>query len=85
MRPSTEPAPGILPVATIKAGHLFDEPQVAEIASGIVQHGLVEPIGVVVDGPEYHVVHGEKRFAAVKRLGWKEVPAQVVSPDHQLE
>jgi ParB family transcriptional regulator, chromosome partitioning protein len=74
MRPSREPAPGILPVATIKAGHLLDEPQVAEIASGIVQHGLVEPIGVV-DGPEYHVVHGEKRFAAVKRLGWTEVPA----------
>jgi ParB-like nuclease domain len=75
----------ILPVAAIKTERCQFGGQTSNIASGIAQHGLMEPIWVVVVGPEYHVVHGEERFAAVKKLGWTEVPAQVVSPDHELE
>jgi ParB-like chromosome segregation protein Spo0J len=95
MRPSTEAEPtsatrshsfclaSILPVAAIRADQPLGELQVADLAAQITQRGLVEPICVVVDGPDYHVVHDEQRFAAVKKLGWIEVPAQVVGPDNE--
>jgi hypothetical protein len=93
MRPSESRIPShvfcrvtsILPVAAIKTERCQFGEQTSDIASGIIQHGLMEPIAVVVVGPEYHVVQGEERFAAVKKLGWTEVPAQVVSPDDELE
>jgi ParB-like chromosome segregation protein Spo0J len=91
MRPTSEPeqtfchATSILPVAVIKTGQRQVAGRTSDIASGIIKHGLVKPIAVVVDGPKYQVVHGEERFAAAKRLGWTEIPAQVVRPDNEQE
>lgn len=92
MRPSTAPesttaipsqaschVTSILPVAAIKAGTLYGEPQLTHLPADITKRGLVEPIGVIVDGPDYRVVFGNRRFAAVKRLGWTEVPAKVLA------
>jgi ParB-like chromosome segregation protein Spo0J len=56
-----------------------------DLAADITQHDLGEPIGVVEDGSDYRVLHSDRRFAAVKRLGWIEVPAQVlVGPDRAI-
>jgi ParB-like chromosome segregation protein Spo0J len=70
----------ILPVAMIKAGrHRFGKRQMTDLAADITEHGLVEPIGVMEDGSDYRVLQGDRRFAAVKRLGWIEVPVQVLA------
>jgi hypothetical protein len=82
MRPTDFSAWGnafcILPVSAIKAEQRQLGAQTSDIAAGILKHGLVKPIGVVVDGPNYHIVYGQQRFAAVKKLGWTEIPAQVL-------
>jgi ParB-like chromosome segregation protein Spo0J len=91
MRPTSEPeqtfchVTSILPVAVIKTEQRQFAERTSDVASGIIKHGLVKPIAVVVDGPKYQVVHGEERFAAVKRLGWTEIPAQVISPGNEQE
>lgn len=96
MRPATEPEPtripssrpvshatSILPVAAIKAGRRRFSEQASDLAADIIKRGLVKPIGVVVNGSDYVVVYGERRFAAVKKLGWTEVPAQVLGQDKE--
>lgn len=96
MRPAPEPEPtripsnrhrshatSILPVAAIKVGRRrFGEPA-SDLAADIIKRGLVKPIGVVVHGSDYVVVYGERRFAAVKKLGWTEIPAQVLAQDKE--
>jgi ParB family chromosome partitioning protein len=51
------------------------------LATSISAQGLREPITVYPDGApgKYIVWSGEGRLQAVKRLGWKEIPAIVVS------
>jgi ParB/RepB/Spo0J family partition protein len=49
---------------------------VPELAESISRLGLIHPI--VIDS-DYNLVAGERRLAAVRSLGWTEVPCQFVS------
>lgn len=53
------------------------------LAEDIGQHGLLTPIEVVgpLDDGTYRLIYGAHRLAAVKLLGWQEVPAVVHAPD----
>lgn len=76
-----EPCHVTIPVAAIKAGRYRTRmglPNVDDLAADIKKHGLLQPIGVVADGSEYHVVYGDRRLAAVQKLGWTEIPARVL-------
>jgi ParB-like chromosome segregation protein Spo0J len=99
MRPSTarkptgliplhplRPVTAIQPVAMIQAGRdRRGGRQTTDLAADITEHGLGGTIGVVEESSNYRVLHGDRRFATVKRLGWIEVPAQVlVGPDQAL-
>ena len=58
----------------------FDAGAIQELAATIREHGLLQPILVRRSGGAhgYELVAGERRLRAVRRLGWKTVPAIVM-------
>lgn len=60
----------------------FKEDELVDLADSIRQNGLLQPIVVRPAGnrqgaDRWELVAGERRWRAVTRLGWKEVPAVV--------
>jgi ParB family chromosome partitioning protein len=61
----------------------FTPEQLAELEDSIRQNGLLQPLVVrrakegAADGAEWELVAGERRWRAVRRLGWSEVPVVV--------
>ena len=55
----------------------FDPAELTELESSIRANGLLQPIAVRVAGGTFELIAGERRFRAVQRLGWKEIPAIV--------
>jgi ParB family transcriptional regulator, chromosome partitioning protein len=61
----------------------FTEEQLAELERSIRDNGLLQPLVVrpasaaAPAGAEWELVAGERRWRAVRRLGWSEVPAVV--------
>lgn len=63
----------------------FSEDELAELSTSIRENGLLQPI-VVRPAPDegdsrWQLVAGERRWRAVTRLGWEEIPAIVRSID----
>ena len=61
----------------------FTEEQLGELERSIRENGLLQPLVVrpaspaAPSGAEWELVAGERRWRAVRRLGWSEVPAIV--------
>ena len=78
-----------LPVALIRPNRLqprkeFAPSDLADLESSIRANGLLQPVTVrTVDGG-YELIAGERRFRAVQRLGWSEVPA-IVRDAHDVD
>jgi ParB family transcriptional regulator, chromosome partitioning protein len=79
-----------LPVAAIGPNPFqprreFAENELAELAASIKENGLLQPVVVRPapgDGPvSWELVAGERRWRAVLRLGWREMPAMVRDVD----
>ncbi|MGV1004423.1 MAG: ParB/RepB/Spo0J family partition protein [Candidatus Nanopelagicales bacterium] len=71
-----------LPVAQIRANPrqprlVFDDERLAELAASIEAVGLLQPVVVRPADDGYELVAGERRWRAVKLLGWHVVPAVV--------
>jgi ParB family chromosome partitioning protein len=82
----------VVPVARITANRFqprreFQAEQLAELEASIRQNGLLQPLVVrpapadAPEGAEWELVAGERRWRAVRRLGWTEVPVIVKEPD----
>ncbi len=80
----------LLPVGSISANPFqprreFPEAELAELAASIKENGLLQPITVRPargsSGAAWELVAGERRWRAVTRLGWKDVPAIVREVD----
>lgn len=57
---------------------IFDEDKIEELARTINTHGIIQPIVLrPIDNDGYEIIAGERRFRAMKKLGWTEVPAIV--------
>ena len=89
--PPVEPAPPAGPPAKLPVDQIehnpyqprqdFDRAEIAELASSLQTHGLLQPIVVrEIDG-HYQLVAGERRLRAATLAGWSEVPVQVVEAD----
>ncbi|MFV1986349.1 MAG: ParB/RepB/Spo0J family partition protein [Gemmatimonadota bacterium] len=52
----------------------FDPAALEELASSIRENGLLQPIVVRDVGEGFQIVVGERRFRAIRRLGWERVP-----------
>ncbi|MCL6441986.1 MAG: nucleoid occlusion protein [Alicyclobacillus sp.] len=56
---------------------VFDEAGIAELARTIHTHGVIQPIVVRRRDNRYELIAGERRWRAVKMLGWTSIPAIV--------
>jgi len=59
----------------------FDEAELEQFAQSIQTQGLLQPITLRQVGERYQIIAGERRFRAALRLGWSEIPAQVLEKD----
>jgi ParB family transcriptional regulator, chromosome partitioning protein len=82
----------VVPVARIAPNPFqprreFLPEQLAELEASIRQNGLLQPLVVrpataaSPEGAEWELIAGERRWRAVRRLGWSEVPVIVKEPD----
>ena len=61
----------------------FDEGALAELTASIEASGLLQPVVVRTRDGGYELIAGERRWRAVQRLGWANVPAVVKEVDDQ--
>ena len=55
---------------------VFDDEKIEELSRTIHTHGVIQPIVVRPYGEEnYEIIAGERRYRAMKKLNWTEVPA----------
>jgi len=83
-RPQAEnqPSPLRIPVASIQPNPLqprttFQEDRLTELAQSIHENGIIQPLVVRRDGPNYQLIAGERRLRAAKIAGLTEVPVVV--------
>jgi ParB family chromosome partitioning protein len=54
---------------------IFDDSRIEELARTIHTHGVIQPIVVrKMDNDQYEIIAGERRFRAMTKLEWTEVP-----------
>jgi ParB family chromosome partitioning protein len=65
----------------------FDPVALAELATSLSEHGMLQPIIVVPKGEKYQIVAGERRWRAAQLANLDKVPALVrtLSNQHKLE
>lgn len=57
---------------------VFDDEKIEELSRTIHTHGIIQPIVVrPLDNGRYEIIAGERRWRAMKKLGWEEAPAIV--------
>lgn len=56
---------------------VFDDEKIEELSRTIHTHGVIQPIVVRPFGEQYEIIAGERRYRAMKKLEWLEVPAIV--------
>ena len=56
---------------------VFDDEKIEELSRTIHTHGVIQPIVVRPFGEQYEIIAGERRYRAIQKLGWAEVPAIV--------
>jgi len=77
-----------LPVGDIRPNpyqprRAMDPEAFAELKASISASGLIQPVVVRANAGGYELVAGERRWRAVKELGWKKVPAVVREVDER--
>jgi len=58
---------------------IFSEETLEELASSIKQKGILQPLLVRREGPEYLLIAGERRLRAAYKAGLSTVPVRVIS------
>jgi len=55
---------------------VFVDEKINELAQTIRTHGIIQPIVIrKLDDDQYEIIAGERRWRAVQKLGWDEIPA----------
>lgn len=63
---------------------VFDSEKIEELAATISEHGLLQPIVVrPMERGYYEIIAGERRFRAIKLLGWPTITAIVREMDDE--
>ncbi|MBA1392959.1 nucleoid occlusion protein [Lactobacillus sp. XV13L] len=61
----------------------FSDESIRELASTLDKDGLLQPIVVREQGPNYEIIAGERRLRAAQLLSWDKIPAIVNNMDDQ--
>ena len=59
----------------------FDDASLADLASSIKQHGIIQPLVLRRKNDKYEIIAGERRFKAAKMAGLISVPAVISNLD----
>jgi ParB family chromosome partitioning protein len=59
----------------------FDKDALRELSESIVEHGLIQPIAVVLDSDQYIIVAGERRYRATQLAGLDKIKANILDID----
>ncbi|TVY10701.1 nucleoid occlusion protein [Paenibacillus cremeus] len=54
---------------------IFDDERIEELCQTIKTHGVIQPVVVRVRNNRYELIAGERRWRAVKKLGYDTIPA----------
>ncbi len=80
-----------IPVAQIRPNPLqprkeFIATELRDLEASIRANGLLQPVTVRAgsSGQEFFLIAGERRFRAVQRIGWREIPA-IVREDGEVD
>ena len=85
-RPTSEETPKLglrqIPLSQIRPNPLqprkeFNATELADLEASIRANGLLQPVTVRTAANGYELIAGERRFRAVQRVGWTEIPAIV--------
>jgi ParB family chromosome partitioning protein len=63
----------------------FDDAELEELTSSIMQHGVLQPILVTEIEGGYQVIAGERRLRAAEAAGLERIPATVRTADRQQQ
>ncbi|OPZ73757.1 MAG: putative chromosome-partitioning protein ParB [Firmicutes bacterium ADurb.Bin456] len=65
-------------IAPHQPRQLFDPEKLAELASSIKEHGVIQPVVVrPLQTGGYELIAGERRWRACKTLGYRQIPAVI--------
>jgi len=59
----------------------FNEAELESLGESLLSHGLLQPVAVRKVDDRYQIVAGERRYRAAVKVGWTEVPVQVMEAD----
>ena len=59
----------------------WDDEALGELAASIEASGLLQPVVVRPHGARWQLIAGERRWRAVRRLGWPRIPAVIHEAD----
>ena len=77
----------LLPISQVEPGlnqprKRFDDESLADLASSIEEHGIIQPLTVRrLSTGYYQIIAGERRWRAAKAAGLQEVPAVIIEAD----
>ncbi|WP_199617211.1 nucleoid occlusion protein [Paenibacillus alkalitolerans] len=54
---------------------VFDDDRIEELCQTIKTHGVIQPIVCRLRDGKFELIAGERRWRAVKKLGWETIPA----------
>ena len=63
----------------------FDPRAMEDLVESMREHGLLQPIGIVMRGERYEIGWGHRRSIAAARLGWERITARVFPAGTSLE
>lgn len=61
-----------------------NDPELDELVASIKAHGLFNPLTITHDGEDFRLLAGNRRLAALKRLGMEFAPCRVLDADSDL-
>lgn len=61
----------------------YREGDLSAMMSSMKDVGLLQPIGLMLNGDDYKVIWGNRRFLAAKKLGWNSIPAVIDAVDEK--
>ncbi|ASQ91207.1 DNA-binding protein [Prosthecochloris sp. GSB1] len=74
---------GSLPVEKIRVNPFqprkeFDEAAMEDLMNSIIENGVIQPVTVSREGDGYELVSGERRLRAVRKAGFRFIPAYII-------
>jgi ParB family transcriptional regulator, chromosome partitioning protein len=76
------PVSNIVPNPLQPRSHI-NEAELVELTASIEASGLLQPVVVRPRNGKYELIAGERRWRAVQRLGWPQIPAVIKEADDQ--